>query len=71
MISADFNWAELEEQSDGDRAYLPSHQEIAAMCADIRRTWSERESRRRSADFPKHWTVPTVSAAIDMKLLTQ
>jgi hypothetical protein len=44
---------------DEDRAYLPSKEEIAAACREIRREWSEAERERRWADaHPKRWTVP-------------
>lgn len=52
---------DLGEETDPDGVYLPSREEIARECAEIRRTWSPREHCKRASE-PKRprWIAPTI-----------
>ena len=59
-------WDE-EFDNDPDVIYLPSRAEIARQCAEIRRTWSDREHRKRSGGVIRlRWKVPIVHWETDI-----
>ncbi len=51
---------------DRPRSYIPSPEEIAAMCERIRREWTPREERsRRVGNKLVRWQVPTIRVVND------
>lgn len=54
-----------------DGAYLPSAEEIAAVCARIRGTWTPEETERRRVrkqPIQPPWTVPVIELPPDIVL---
>lgn len=51
----------LELDTDPEDVYIPSREAIARECAEIRKSWSARERRKRSAErtLPP-WMPPTI-----------
>lgn len=51
----------LDNDSDPAGVYLPTREEIANECAEIRDTWSPREHRKRASELKRPaWIPPTI-----------